>query len=243
MVTPPRHPESRRPHGDPAFDDREREAIAAIRARIDAALGPLEDLPPLQPESSLPNAGKAFWRPAAIVIAIACCAGTGIVSRTTDHLRATPSSVSLATPAPAVAPDAPSLHRPPAPSRARAELDASFAAWLEATNRRDIPGQMAFYPATVPVFYRQRNVARRDVEAEKVKVFGQARVIDIRASEPSIQRDAAARTVVMRFRKDYTIEGPRVNRRGAVVQELRWERTAGGWRIIGERDAVVLARR
>ena len=44
----------------------------------------------------------------------------------------------------------------------------------------------------------------------------------------------------MRFRKSYVLGGPRGERRGAVLQELRWVLTADGWKILSERDAKVL---
>jgi hypothetical protein len=48
------------------------------------------------------------------------------------------------------------------------------------------------------------------------------------------------RTAVMRFRKRYQITGGEGVRSGEVLQELRWRRTDGGWRIVSERDLRVL---
>ena len=48
------------------------------------------------------------------------------------------------------------------------------------------------------------------------------------------------RTAVMRFRKRYQITGGEGARSGEVLQELRWRRTDGGWRIVSERDLRVL---
>jgi hypothetical protein len=44
----------------------------------------------------------------------------------------------------------------------------------------------------------------------------------------------------MRFRKQYEIANGAQSRRGEVVQELRWRRTPGGWKITSERDVRVL---
>jgi hypothetical protein len=46
----------------------------------------------------------------------------------------------------------------------------------------------------------------------------------------------------MRFRKQYESGGSRGGRRrsGEVIQELRWRRTAEGWKIFSERDVRVL---
>jgi hypothetical protein len=45
----------------------------------------------------------------------------------------------------------------------------------------------------------------------------------------------------MRFRKKYRVEDKSRIRRGEVVQELRWQRTTGGWRIFSERDIKVIS--
>ena len=44
----------------------------------------------------------------------------------------------------------------------------------------------------------------------------------------------------MRFRKKYNIEGGGHERRGEVLQELRWRRTKDGWKIVSERDLRVI---
>ena len=44
----------------------------------------------------------------------------------------------------------------------------------------------------------------------------------------------------MRFRKKYAIEGGGEDRHGEVLQELRWERTDDGWKIVSERDLRVI---
>ena len=121
-----------------------------------------------------------------------------------------------------------------------ATLRASLGRWVDATNARDIEGQMGFYAARVRAFYLARNVTRAFVRAEKVRVFSTADSIDIRAEEPEIVFQDGGRTAVMRFRKTYRIEAGRRSRRGAVVQELRWQRAADGWKIFSERDIRVL---
>lgn len=130
---------------------------------------------------------------------------------------------------------------PRAASRAadRAALRAALDEWIAATNRRDLARQMTFYPPTVLVFYRERNVSRSAVLEEKRRVFGRAQVVDVQAGPPDITLDGP-RSATMRFRKTYDIRGPQVTRRGEVVQELRWVKTPAGWKITGERDAQVI---
>jgi ketosteroid isomerase-like protein len=129
---------------------------------------------------------------------------------------------------------------------ARAERDeaallrASLEEWIAATNARDIAKQMTFYPQTIQAFYRTRNVPKESVRAEKARVFKQAHRIDVHADEPEIIFTDAGRVALMRFRKRYVIEGGPGDRRGEVIQELRWRKTDTGWKITSERDVRVL---
>ena len=125
----------------------------------------------------------------------------------------------------------------------RSRLDAlreDFASWLDATNRRDIEGQMRFYMPQLRAYYLTRQTPQRAVRLEKERVFRNVRSVDIRAGEPEIIFQDQARTAVMRFLKDYRITENSRTRRGAVIQELRWQYTSNGWRIFSERDVRVI---
>jgi hypothetical protein len=67
-------------------------------------------------------------------------------------------------------------------------------------------------------------------------MFERADLIDVRAGAPEITLDRDGKTATMRFRKQYVINIGGSERYGDVVQELRWQRTDEGWRIIGERQ-------
>lgn len=122
-----------------------------------------------------------------------------------------------------------------------ATLRAALADWIDATNGRDIERQMAYYPARLQAFYLARDVTRAAVRAEKLRVFARATSVEIRAESPEIIFTEGGRSAVMRFRKQYAVEGgPAGGRRGEVVQELRWLRTGAGWRITSERDVRVI---
>ena len=123
---------------------------------------------------------------------------------------------------------------------AHASLQSALEEWIAATNARDIKRQMDFYNPTVKAFYLTRNVSRDAVRAEKARVFGQAELINVRAGTPEITFSPDGQTAIMRFRKRYAIEGRGQERRGEVIQELRWRRTDQGWRIISERDLKVI---
>jgi len=146
---------------------------------------------------------------------------------------------------PARQPDAASSGTPPAPTPRGEPLAAdalrrALDDWIEATNARDIERQMTFYPPVVSAFYLTRNVTRAAVRAEKERVFQRARTIDVRAHAPELIFQELGRAAVMRFRKSYLIEGGGQNRRGEVVQELRWRLTPQGWKIYSERDVRVI---
>jgi ketosteroid isomerase-like protein len=112
--------------------------------------------------------------------------------------------------------------------------------WVAATNARDIDRQMSFYNPVVDAFYRQRNASREDVRADKARVFARASSIDVRADAPEIRLSPDGRTAIMRFHKRYAIAGGGEDRRGEVLQELRWQQTSGEWRITSERDLRVV---
>lgn len=126
------------------------------------------------------------------------------------------------------------------PEQVRAEITQGLNEWVAATNAGNIDRQMIFYNPTVDIFYRTRNVSRDAVRAEKVRLFDQADRIEVHTGEPEIKFDSTGQTVTTRFRKQYVIEGQTENRRGEVVQELRWIKTDAGWKIIGERDVQVI---
>ena len=112
--------------------------------------------------------------------------------------------------------------------------------WIEATNRRDIEKQMSFYMPVLKAFYLTRKTSMSKVRAEKNRAFASARSIDIRAADPEIVFQDAGRTAVMRFRKKYNIQSRARSRSGEVVQELRWQKAGGDWKIFSERDIRVI---
>ncbi len=119
-------------------------------------------------------------------------------------------------------------------------LRGALEDWVAATNARDIGRQMTFYGPTVNAFYRARNATSELVRAEKEHVFRNAHSIDIRVAEPQINVAPDGRSATMRFRKAYNIAGGGQDRRGEVIQELRWLLVDGKWRIVSERDLKVV---
>lgn len=121
-----------------------------------------------------------------------------------------------------------------------AALRGALGEWVDATNARDIRRQMSLYDARLDSYYLSRNARAADVRAEKERVYGRAGRIAVEADAPHISLSPDGRTATMRFRKRYRIAGGGQDRRGQVVQELRWRKTDEGWRITSERDLRVL---
>ena len=252
---------------DPGLTEADRKAIAEIRRELDAEFGPLEDAVPLHvrqatdtPDVRLMETEPHAWssRPGVIAAfvaglllgAIAGSVGTLTwllhTENTAARATSSPAAPGATPPPPAPAGDptaAPADGATPAPAGdpARTSLRNALDEWLDATRRGDVPAQMRFYPSRVPVYYTWRDVPRDAVRAEKRKVFDAATVLQIDTGAPAIDLGRDGATATTSFRKRYVIEGPAVQRRGEVLQELRWERTDTGWVIVSERDARVLA--
>lgn len=120
------------------------------------------------------------------------------------------------------------------------ELRAALNEWVAATNARNLGKQLSFYRPTMNAFYRRRNVSVAEVGADRARVFERAHSINIQADDPNIQLAPDGRTATMLFRKRYSIAGGGEDRSGEVLQELRWQRVGGKWRIISERDVRVV---
>ena len=119
-------------------------------------------------------------------------------------------------------------------------LRAELGRWVEATNNKDVRGQMEFYVPRLLAYYLTRDTPREVVRAEKSRVFDRAAAVSVTAAEPEIVFLDGGAAAVMRFRKRYRIEGGAQPRRGEVIQELRWRKTGAGWKIYSERDIRVV---
>ena len=233
---------------DEGFTEADRRAIADIRRELDAELGPLDAATPLsrptepvacsREPGTPPRSGRSrrSQRRAVSVFLFGALVGGiagGVAGAATAYLwlRADPLGRPSAGSALAESPAAPD----------GSTLDAALSEWLDATKRGDIARQMRFYPARVPVYYTWRDVPRSAVHEEKLRVFVAATMLQIATGAPTVELADEGRSAVTRFRKRYVIEGPVIRRHGEVVQELRWTRTADGWRIVAERDAQVLS--
>jgi len=112
--------------------------------------------------------------------------------------------------------------------------------WVASTNTRDIDRLTTFYMTTLKAYYLTRNVRRSVVRQDKLSSFRRADVINVRADEPEILFSHATGTAIMRFRKNYVTETRSRKKSGEVIQELRWQKTREGWKIISERDVRVI---
>ncbi|HEX8650070.1 MAG TPA: hypothetical protein VF708_04455 [Pyrinomonadaceae bacterium] len=123
----------------------------------------------------------------------------------------------------------------------RTSLRGALNEWIATTNARDLNRQKEFYMPKVSAFYRARNVTREEVLADKGRAFENADLLDVRAlGQPEISIHPNGRMATMRFRKQYAVRNGQQDRRGEVLQELRWRRTGKGWKIVSERDVKVI---
>jgi ketosteroid isomerase-like protein len=123
-----------------------------------------------------------------------------------------------------------------------ASLRAAFDAWLAATNARDLETLMKFYNSRMESFYRARNVSQEVVRADRTRLFERAEALEVSTSAPEITVSGDGRTATMSFSKEYFMKANGRDRRGKVIQQLRWQLTNEGWKIVSERDIRVLAR-
>ena len=238
---------------EPGLTEADRKAIAEIRRELDADFGPLEEAAPLDLRQEAARAdieepaARAWSSRPGVIAAFVTGLLLGALAGSVGTFAWLVHTWALAQPVTHSVDESPSERAtppqppPPATDPALTSLQDALGAWLEAMRRGDVPTQMRFYPGRVPVYYKWRDVARDAVHAEKVKVFGAATTLEIEAGPPTIELAADGATAMTSFRKRYVIEGPSIRRRGEVLQELRWERTATGWVIVSERDARVLS--
>lgn len=123
-----------------------------------------------------------------------------------------------------------------------ASLRNTFDAWLDATNARDLERLMKFYSPQMEAFYRARNVSQDVVRDDRTRLFERAEALEVKAGAPEITVSGDGRTATMSFNKEFMMRVNGRDRRGRVIQQLRWQLTNEGWKIVSERDIRVLQR-
>jgi ketosteroid isomerase-like protein len=123
-----------------------------------------------------------------------------------------------------------------------ASLRGTFDAWLAATNARDLEKLLKFYSPQMEAFYRARNVSQDVVRDDRTRLFERAEALEVKTGAPEITVSGDGRTATMSFNKEYAMKINGRERRGKVIQQLRWQLTDEGWKIVSERDTKVLAR-
>ncbi|HEU4370271.1 MAG TPA: hypothetical protein VFV05_18770 [Methylomirabilota bacterium] len=121
------------------------------------------------------------------------------------------------------------------------ELTTSVRDWVEAAKRRDLSTQIALYADRLGSFYGRRDLSREDVRAEKLRAFGDGEVL-VDTGSLEIRLEASGQMAIVRFSKRYAVDDDGRAGRGEVEQELRWEHTDAGWRIVDENDAPTSSR-
>jgi serine/threonine protein kinase len=127
-----------------------------------------------------------------------------------------------------------------ASEKERAELRSTVDSWLVAHNTRNLSQLTNFYMPKVSPFYRVRNTTRAAVRAEKARLFTEPAMSIKRTSDPEIVFATNGIVATTLFRKSYS-RGTAANAQsGEVLQEIVWQKTNRGWKIISERDLRVI---
>ncbi|MDQ3818952.1 MAG: nuclear transport factor 2 family protein, partial [Acidobacteriota bacterium] len=121
-------------------------------------------------------------------------------------------------------------------------LRGAFDSWIASTNARDVDKLMTLYDSKLDTFYRAQNVSKDFVREDKARSLKRADVIEVAASGVETTMAGDNGTATMRFHKRYAVKIDGRERRGEVLDWLRWRRTDEGWKIVGERDLKVLRR-
>jgi ketosteroid isomerase-like protein len=119
-------------------------------------------------------------------------------------------------------------------------LHGAFDAWLAATNARDLETLMKFYSPQMDAFYRARDVSQDVVRADRTRLFERVSALQVSTGAPEITLSGDGHTATMTFDKEYRMKINGRERRGKVLQQLRWQQTGEGWKIVSERDIRVL---
>lgn len=122
----------------------------------------------------------------------------------------------------------------PSPQQERATLRSALAGWVAASDEGDIKKQMTYYAPRVSNYYESRDVTRPEVENEKAKSSERRRQQKRRATalanESEISLNGSGKDAVVRLPRRSS------DGRAEVVQELRWQKTPSGWKIVAERE-------
>ncbi|HEY0081738.1 MAG TPA: hypothetical protein VGB61_03015, partial [Pyrinomonadaceae bacterium] len=166
-------------------------------------------------------------------------------TNTTPSPVATPTVQAEVTPAlPTTTPEAtpqPTAEQPAtAAEKERVALRSTIDGWIAAHNTRNLTQVTNFYMPNVSTFYLAQNTTRAAVRAEKARLFQGPAMTLRRTSDPQITfvQDGGRATTL--FRKSYNRSEASQSQSGEVLQEIVWQKTNRGWKIISERDLRVL---
>ncbi|HEX8131786.1 MAG TPA: hypothetical protein VF527_22005, partial [Pyrinomonadaceae bacterium] len=127
-----------------------------------------------------------------------------------------------------------------AAEKERGALRTTIDGWLAAHNGRNLSQVTNFYMPNVSAFYLRQNTTRAAVRAEKARLFQETGMSIRRTSDPQITFAPDGSTATTVFRKSYSRGDSTQPQGGEVLQELVWQKTNRGWKIISERDLRVL---
>ncbi|MDX6271178.1 MAG: hypothetical protein QOD28_2401 [Acidobacteriota bacterium] len=146
-----------------------------------------------------------------------------------------PAATPNASPQPTVAP-----HATVAEEKERVALRSAIDSWLAAHSTRNLTQVTNFYMPNVSAFYLTQNTTRAAVRAEKARLFREPNMSIRRTGDPQITFGQDGSTATTTFRKSYSRGDASRPQSGEVLQEIVWQKTNRGWKIISERDLRVI---
>jgi serine/threonine protein kinase/ketosteroid isomerase-like protein len=126
-----------------------------------------------------------------------------------------------------------------ATEKERGALLSTIDSWLAAHNARNLTQVTNFYMRNVSTFYLTQNTTRAAVRAEKARLFQAPSMTIRRTGEPQITFGEDGNTATTVFRKSYS-RGDNAQSQGEVLQEIIWQKTNRGWKVVSERDLRVI---
>jgi serine/threonine protein kinase/ketosteroid isomerase-like protein len=162
------------------------------------------------------------------------------VTTPSAQTEATPALSPSVTPGSSPSPTAAAVEPSVAEEKERDVLLSTVDSWLAAHNARNLSQVTNFYMPNVSAFYLAQNTSRAAVRAEKARLFTESGMSIKRTSDPQIAFAQDGRTATMLFRKSYSRGTAAQPQSGEVLQEIGWQKTNRGWKIISERDLRVL---
>jgi hypothetical protein len=146
------------------------------------------------------------------------------------NVAATPTATPTPTPKPTIDPGV--------SKQIREDVGNVIDEWKAAAENLDLDSHMNQYAPMVD-YYRAGKIRLAQVRADKEKAFSRFESINVEISDLTITPDATGENAIAVFDKEWTFDTVERTFSGKVRQQLTLTKTAGAWKISGEKDLKV----